>query len=482
MSEKESDAPKSQGPETSPPEKTTASQEATGVDASSPSSQEATAQTDLEKVETSVNTAADDKPVEAASADKPLELAPDEPSSATPEATPATPSIEPTSTESASTESASQDPEPSKTRTPIWLILLAFINLGLIIALAAGYWMDRRDQRDSLQTTQSGIAVLDDRIGRAEGAITGNSDKSRRNASDTARFNQQAARLKKQINHNTDLLAKLPGAERQDWLLAEAEYLMRLSHQRLTLEKDWQGAIAMLVAADKVILETNNPRYDAVRAQLAKEILALRQVPAVDVVGAVNRLQALQNSLEQLDWRPQRSMPELADAASSPEEAAIWFENLWEGVTEQMQRMIVIRFDQKVDIPVGPDQQYQLQYGMHLMLEQAQIAVLRRQQALYDRSLKRIQNWIDGHLINDSASARAVRDTLTELQSWQIDPQMPEVNRSLFMLREILEKQRRGVFDAKKAGQKASKPAAKTAKPAPTQDKSGSTQSKPAEG
>merc|ERR1711879_799978 len=101
------------------------SHEATGVDASSPSSQEATAQTDLEKVETSVNTAADDKPVEAASADKPLELAPDEPSSATPEATPATPSIEPTSTESASTESASQDPEPSKTRTPIWLILLA---------------------------------------------------------------------------------------------------------------------------------------------------------------------------------------------------------------------------------------------------------------------------------------------------------------------------------------------------------------------
>jgi len=207
----------------------------------------------------------------------------------------------------------------------------------------------------------------------------------------------------------------------------------------------------MLLAADKVILETNNPRYDAVRAQLAKEILALRQVPTVDTVGAVNRLQALQDTLEKLDWRPQRSMPELADAATSPEEAARWFDHMWEGVLEQMQRMIVIRFDQKVDIPVGPDQQYQLQYGMHLMLEQAQIAVLRRQQALYDRSLTRVKGWIDGHLINDSASARAVKDTLAELQGWKIDPQMPEVNRSLFMLREILEKQRRGVFDTSNA-------------------------------
>lgn len=434
MSEKESDAPKSQGPETSPPEETKASQEATGVETPSLS---------IEKSDTPSEDAA--KPEAEASApdadksDKKPQDAPAEASSGNADAAETTPAA------------AQADDEPAKARTPIWLILLAVINLVLIIALAAGYWMDRTEQRAGLQTTQSGIAVLDDRIERAEGAISSNSNNTRRNASDTAKFNQQAARLKKQIDHNTDLLAKLPGAERQDWLLAEAEYLMRLAHQRLTLEKDWQGAVAMLLAADKVILETNNPRYDAVRSQLAKEILALRQVPTVDTVGAVNRLQALQDALEKLDWRPQRSMPELADAATSPEEAARWFENVWEGVLEQMQRMLVIRFDQKVDIPVGPDQQYQLQYGMHLMLEQAQIAVLRRQQALYDRSLSRVQNWIDGHLINDSASARAVRATLKELQGWQIDPQMPEVNRSLFMLREILEKQRRGVFDTPNA-------------------------------
>lgn len=437
MSEKESDAPKSQGPETSPPEETKASQEATGVETPSLS---------IEKSDTSSEDAAkSDATTDAPDSDKADKKPEEMPADA------ATGGSGPTADEGEASPVPAPEEEPAKARTPLWLILLAVINLALIIALAAGYWMDRREQHSSLQTTQSGIAVLDDRIERAEGAISSNSNNSRRNANDTARFNQQAARLKKQIDHNTDLLAKLPGAERQDWLLAEAEYLMRLAHQRLTLEKDWQGAVAMLLAADKVILETNNPRYDAVRAQLAKEILALRQVPTVDTVGAVNRLQALQDTLEKLDWRPQRSMPELADAATSPEEAARWFDHMWEGVLEQMQRMIVIRFDQKVDIPVGPDQQYQLQYGMHLMLEQAQIAVLRRQQALYDRSLTRVKGWIDGHLINDSASARAVKDTLAELQGWKIDPQMPEVNRSLFMLREILEKQRRGVFDTSNA-------------------------------
>lgn len=419
MSEKESDAQKPTGPETSLPDSQSTDAPKPDANASEPKPDDAAPE---------AKAAAESAPK---SADKTPDSAPDTPDDVV-ESTPA---------------AAAPAEAETGSRTPIWLILLVLVNLGLVIALAAGYWMDRRDQQANIQTAQSGLAVLDDRIGRAEGAISDNSDKSRRTAGEASKFNQQVARLKTQINHNTDLLAKLPGAERQDWLLAEAEYLMRLANQRLTLEKDWKGAIAMLLAADKVILETNNPRYDTVRAQLAKEILALRQVPAVDTVGAVHRLQALQDSLETLEWRPQRSMPELADAATSTEEAARWFENLWEGVMEQMQRMIVIRFDQKVDIPVGPDQQYQLQYGMHLMLEQAQIAVLRRQQALYDRSLERVAGWLNNNMINDSSNARAVRDTITELQGWKIDPQMPDVKHSLFMLREILEKQRRGVFD-----------------------------------
>ncbi len=461
MSEKESDAQKPKGPETSHPDTTQADE------ASKPESKDSTSEAPAAETP-----AAETKPDDSGLALEPMETGSAnkaDDADKTPEATVETP--EPTAAApapAASGDDAEEEPE-KKSRTPIWLILLVLINLVLIIALATGYWMDRRDQQANIQTAQSGLAVLDDRIGRAEGAITQNSDKSRRTASETAQFNKQVSRLKTQINHNTDLLAKLPGAERQDWLLAEAEYLMRLANQRLTLEKDWQGAVAMLLAADKVILETNNPRYDDVRAQLAKEILALRQVPAVDTVGAVNRLQALQDALEQLDWRPQRSMPELAEAVTDADEAARWFENLWEGVVEQIQRMIVIRFDQKVDIPVGPDQQYQLQYGMHLMLEQAQIAVLRRQQALYDRSLERVSGWLDNNLINDSASARAVRETLAELKGWNIDPQMPDVKNSLFLLREILEKQRRGVFDtpgAKAAAQKSqSKPAAKPAAP-----------------
>ncbi len=465
MSEKEPDAPKQEGPQTASSGQSTPEQPTTNTAAPRPP--ESTEHVSENSAAASKTPNASEKKAEAskkaaAKADAPTtEPATD---AATTDNTPADTSG---NGDTPVTDSSEQQ---EKKRTPIWLIILVFINLVLIIALAAGYWMDRRDQRADVQATQSGIAVLDDRLGRAEGSINKNRSSGSRNASDTARYSKQVSRLKDQIAHNTDLLAKLPGAERQDWLLAEAEYLMRLANQRLTLEKDWQGAIAMLQAADAVVLETNNPRYDNVRAQLSKETLALRQVPAVDVVGAVNRLQALQDAIEQLDWRPQHSMPSQPLPDLDAPESQAWYQTLWTNVRDLVMRMVVIRFDHTVDIPIGPEHQYQLQYGMHLMLEQAQIAVLRRQQALYDRSLNRVGGWLERNLINDSSSARAVRETLTELKGWNIDPQMPDIKGSLMMLRDVLEKQRRGVFNTPTVpdAKPASKPApAVKAKPAP---------------
>jgi len=322
---------------------------------------------------------------------------------------------------------------------------LSWLNLLLIIILfaLAGFagfmgWQQH-------QTVTADTAVLNDRLNTALQKIEQNSAREAKLMQRAEALNTASQDLAAQVAHNSDRLGKLPGAERQDWLLAEAEYLLRLANQRLELERDWEGAISMLTAADNVIIETRNPRLDKVRAQIARELMALRAVPAVDRVGAIFRLQALQEPVTALPWMPEKLIPEAA-AEEEPRilEEQTWYWNAWFTVKDNVTRMVRIRErDEPIAAPLTPDQQYYLQQNMHLMLEQAQVALLREQTELYAHSLKRVSEWLDSYLIVEDERTRAARAALSELQAWEVSPQRPDITASLLMLQKLVEEQRR---------------------------------------
>lgn len=250
----------------------------------------------------------------------------------------------------------------------------------------------------------------------------------------------------KQLQQNAQRLAQLPGADRSDWLLAEAEYLLRLANQRLDLEKDWQGAIAILDAADLVLAETQNPLISSVRQLLASERQVLSAVPAVDLTGAVARLQAVQDQISELEWMP-RTLPEVTavvEEVASPEvEPTAWDKfaaKAWAGIGT----IIRIReHDKALPAPLTPDQHYYLQQNMHLMLEQAQVALVRQQDALYKQSIERTQAWLEEFVIVKNAKTTAVAATLAELKNWNVSPEFPQISGSLNRLRQLQDEQRR---------------------------------------
>jgi len=250
----------------------------------------------------------------------------------------------------------------------------------------------------------------------------------------------------KQLQQNAQRLAQLPGADRSDWLLAEAEYLLRLANQRLNLEKDWQGAIAILDAADNVLAETQNPLINPVRQLLAKERQTLRGVPAVDLTGAVARLQAVQDQISELEWMP-RTLPKVTAVVESvidPEVEPTAWDNFaakaWAGIGT----IIRIReHDKALPAPLTPDQHYYLQQNMQLMLEQAQVALVRQQDALYKQSIARTQAWLEEFVIIKDAKTEAVAATLAELKNWNVSPEFPQISGSLNRLRQLQDEQRR---------------------------------------
>ncbi|ASP37847.1 hypothetical protein CHH28_03785 [Bacterioplanes sanyensis] len=333
---------------------------------------------------------------------------------------------------------------------------LSWINLVLMLGLfaVAGYaaWLGWQQQ----QQTAAELAVVKDRLQQTQQQSGEIRQQEQQLQQQTGQLLADIAAVRQQIEHNSDRLAKLPGAERQDWLLAEAEYLLRLANQRLQLERDWSGALSMLQAADNVLVETRNPAMNPVRASIASEIQALRAVPALDSVGAVYRLQSLQQSLQDLPWLPEKlKRPDIQLQIGTTTESQPWYWQLWDSVYDAFTSMVRIRQrDVAMEAPLTPDQFYYLQQNMHLMLEQAQVALLRQETSLYQHSLQRVEKWLDQYLMAEDERSAAVRTTLTELQQWQVAPAAPDISASLQQLRQLVEQQRRGtVVPAQPAAQ-----------------------------
>lgn len=263
-------------------------------------------------------------------------------------------------------------------------------------------------------------------------------------------LNQQLATLNNKVQ-------QLSNVDNQDWLLAEALYLMRLANQRLQYEHDWNSALSMLQAADNVLVEARNPSLGAIRAALADEMLALRAMPQQDTQGIVLRIQSLQKSIPQLPWIPnQLPVSESAAVAAAPSEHQPWYVKAWDNLVGALTDLVRIRVnDQAMPAALTPDQHYYLQQNLYLMLEQAQAAVVREDNALYQLSLTRVNDWVSTYLRVENSQTKATQAALKELLSWQAAPARPDISASLLLLQKYIEQQRRSSVPAAPAQENA---------------------------
>jgi uroporphyrin-3 C-methyltransferase len=102
------------------------------------------------------------------------------------------------------------------------------------------------------------------------------------------------------VSHRISVVASLFGRSERGWTLAEIEYLLRIANQRLQLQRDVKTAAQALKAADERLRELADPHYISVREQIARDLDAVKAVPAVDVDGLSVRLSAALASLDEL--------------------------------------------------------------------------------------------------------------------------------------------------------------------------------------
>jgi uroporphyrin-3 C-methyltransferase len=74
-----------------------------------------------------------------------------------------------------------------------------------------------------------------------------------------------------------------------------------------------------------------------------------------------------------------------------------------------------------------------------MLLEQARVALLSGNQALYRESLDRARYWVTEFFQSDEATARSMAREIDQLSAVQVDVALPDVSASLAALNDAME-------------------------------------------
>lgn len=231
------------------------------------------------------------------------------------------------------------------------------------------------------------------------------------------------------------------GTSSQDWLLAEVEYLIRLGAQRVEMQQDATGALAMFRTADDILRQAEGIAAFGLREALANDIAELQSVETIDVDGIYVKLGALK---QQVDLLRQSTSAFTGDAPAleTPASDATLVDRVLifvRNVGARLASLIDYRRDAETVKPVlPPKEEYYLRQNLIFQLQLAQLALLRENQQIFDRSLEEASMWVRRHFDPDHAVTETMLRTLDELTGINVTREMPDVSQSLRAVRETL--------------------------------------------
>jgi len=238
---------------------------------------------------------------------------------------------------------------------------------------------------------------------------------------------KKIAQMNTQLSAMQQTLNQIPGARMDDWKLAEVEYLLRLANQRVTLQHELSGAMALFDAANKILAALDDPGLLNVREKIAEEMLALGREGQLDRQGIYTQIQALKTQIHQ-QIQPPTTFTQAQDEGQDQQP---------ETLLQQLSSLVHIRYSEDAfDAPLNAQQYQILEHSLLLMLEQSQWALLKADQSLYESSLDSAIGWVNKKLRHQQA--QTLSENLVQLKNIDIQLHIPDVSASLSLLRQTL--------------------------------------------
>ena len=248
--------------------------------------------------------------------------------------------------------------------------------------------------------------------------------------------------LKAGLDHETsERLATTPDSDLLT--VMEVEQLLRLASQRLWEARSAASALALLKRADALLAPLDDPGLDPGRAALVADMTALKLAGSVDIEGLYLRLSALQTAIANLNPAPRPVVvPAPGGVAADAVPPVGFWSRLLSNAGAALRRfsaehLRVRTLDAPPPALLSRAQEARLQQYLELLLSQAQLAVLERQERIYRDSLGRAVQLLDAHFGFDPRTP-ALRAELVGLQAEPVALTLPDITASRERVREYL--------------------------------------------
>ena len=324
----------------------------------------------------------------------------------------------------------------------IVLVLLLAIAVGVVawqgwqrLEAQQQQLADLSDRAESSASQQS----VDDLAAQLESNEAARQDQLDSTASELRdEFADYRSDVDETLDNVLDQLSQEQETDERDWLHAETAYLLRVANQRLQLEGDVEGAAALLRTADQRLADADNPALTSVRREIANELAALDSVPRLDRTGVYLTLNAQQERVAGL--RLAQDVEERAVTSSIEQPPTGTFQRQLARFGEELKDLVMIRHhDEALEALVTPEQESYLRQSLRLVIEQAQLALLKEEQGLYEASIDKALELLDSYYDTSREEAQRVVERLEELQQVTVEPELPDISGSQQAMADFIE-------------------------------------------
>jgi len=327
------------------------------------------------------------------------------------------------------------------------------VALSLLCALGAGggvAWLWITDQQQQMQqqlVQQNTENTLRDQKRQIAALVTQLAELS---AGDTKRqsvlggMTKSTAMLQGRLASVESQMTELTGAHRVDWMLKEAEHFVVVAERRLSLLSDINGSLALLTEADNLVREMQEPATRTLRVALTKDLMALREASSknVDSEGIFTRIELLMSKVEGLEKAALtfRAGEEALVSGEVVETAVVEESGGWNRFVGRLagfvESLVRVRVNDETTIKpmLLADQQEYLQQNIFVLLEQAQLSLLRMDYVGFKVSLKQAGKRIEQYLRTDTPEATFVLEELKALADTPMVTVVPSIESSVTAL------------------------------------------------
>ena len=344
-------------------------------------------------------------------------------------------------------EAVDTRPQPEKTEKNSRAVKasLALSAIAIAIALAAGVglygWV--KQQTSTQSATSDALVNQVTALQKAQETQKSQYDEQiKQQAAQLDESQRQQAALTKQLDEMQQKVAMISGTDAKTWLLAQADFLVKLAGRKLWSDQDVTTAAALLKSADASLADMNDPSLINARQAITTDIAALSGVAQVDYDGIILKVNQLSNQIDnlRLDDNNDDDSPMDSDSSELSSSISEWRVNLQKSWQNFMDSFITVRRRDETAVPLlAPNQDIYLRENIRSRLLVAAQAVPRHQEETYKQALDNVSSWVRAYYDTDDANTKAFLEDLDKLSQQSIIMNVPETLQSQPLLEKLMQ-------------------------------------------